>query len=261
LINGRTAPKLDGSAGIRRPITSKEKIVSRRIAIIGSAALFALALSAISASGASAGATAFLCWPGEGGKNTNSDCEPGSTGISGHVAITPKSITALSYLGLAVPTLTGKLFGATIQISVPVGESCVGCTGENKEVGGVMEFAGTGKIQFTMPRVVGAETKCTVPPITTKPLKFTTTSVAGVTLEPATGTLLAEFEITGAECPFAAEHIKVTGKAFGAANGAKLTFNVTKASEELKLEGEKAALTGIATVSALTPIALTTTTP
>ena len=51
-----------------------------------------------------------------------------------------------------------------------------------------------------------------------------------MTLERETGTLLADFNITGSECSAAGEHIKVTGKAFAAANGAKLTVNVTEAS-------------------------------
>ena len=245
--------------------------MSRRMTIIGLAALCALALSAISAAGASAGVTATTCLSGAsdggGSTTTNVNCETGSTGTFGM-----KTFTGSTPLGLNTitpPVLTGKLFGATVELKA-TGVNCVGCKGENKEVGGVMEVVGSGgSLEFVGVKVAGAESKCTVvgsatEKITTKALKFTTTSLAGATLEPVTETLLAQFNITGSECTVAGNNIKVTGKAAATLNGAKLTVNVTKASEELKLEGEKASMTGVGTVknkATNTALALTTTTP
>jgi uncharacterized Zn-binding protein involved in type VI secretion len=71
-------------------------------------------------------------------------------------------------------------------------------------------------------------------------------------VEPITGTLIAEFNIVakpGKVCTIAASNIKITGKAPATHNGAKVTINITKASEELKLEGEKAAVKGEGTVT------------
>ena len=223
--------------------------MSRRMTVIGLTTLCTLAASAISTSGAFAGATEFACVEG-GTTQTNEDCERGSTGFYGHESFSGLTFTQTDKL--TNPVFTGKLFGATVELSA-TGVECVECTGENKEVGGVMEVTGGGKLKFTGVTVVGAPA-CTVVgsatgTVTTKTLKFTTTSIAGATYEPATGTLLAEFNITGGSCTVAGAGIKVTGKAFGARNGAKLTVNVTKASEELKLEGEKASLTSTDTVT------------
>ncbi len=253
--------------------------MSRRMTIIGLAALCALALSAVAATGASAGTTAFTCVSGGAAgpnKFTDEDCVTvnNTTGTFGHTAIPPNTLTTLKINKLTNPKLEGKLFGANVTLE-GTGVECVGCSAENKEVGGVMEVTGTGgTLTFTGVKVVGLEEKCEVvgtkvEDITTKPLKFTTTVSTGATLEPETGTTLAEFSIkakTGKECSVAGSNFKVTGKSAATLKGAKLTVNVTKESGELKLEGEKAALKGEGTVVAGTggvfhPVALTTTTP
>jgi hypothetical protein len=223
--------------------------MSKRHTILGFAALCTLTLGVFPASSAFAGTTAFTCVSGAGAANTNADCEPGSTGTSGHEAIAEGTSTTATYNKLTNPVLTGKLFGAPVELQA-TGAECVSCSVANKEVGGVMEVTGAGgQLKFTGVTAVGLP-KCVVNggSITTEKLKFTSTSVAGLTLEPETGTTLAKFSITGSECTVAGSNITVTGRAFGSLNGAKLTFNVTKASEELKLEGEKAAFTGTGTV-------------
>ena len=247
--------------------------MNRRMTIIALAALCALALSAIAASGASAGTTAYTCVvaPGVGSHFSDEDCkniDNVTPGKFGHVAIASNQKTTTKTVSTGFWSLFGKLFGANVELSA-TGVECVGCSGENKEVGGVMEVTGTGgKLRFTGVKVVGAESVCTVVgsatgTITTQPLKFTTTLVTGVTLEPVTGTLLAEFNITGGSCPVSGTGIKATGRARVTLAGAKLTFNVTKASEELKLEGEKATLKGEGTAEAGSgathhPVSLTT---
>jgi hypothetical protein len=237
----------------RTPTSQGDTTVTTRSATAILAALCALALMAVAASTATAGVTGFACIEGAGAHNTNSHCVPGSTGAYGHMAIEAGKSTSTSVVNVTNPVLGGKLFGATIELSA-TGVECVGCTAENKEVGGVMEVTSSGgTLTFTGVKVVGLESKCTVvgskvEDIPTKPLKFTTTSVAGARLEPVTGTLLAEFKITGSECSVKAEGIKITGTLFAATNGATLIVNVTKASGELTLEGEKASLKSEATL-------------
>jgi hypothetical protein len=237
--------------------------------ITGLAALCALALSAVAASGASAGTTAFTCVAGQGAANTNADCQPGSTGTSGHVGIAANTSTTLKLNKLTNPVLTGKLFGATAELSA-TGVECVSCHAENKEVGGVMEFTGKGALTFTGVKVVGLESKCVVESakpedIGTKPLKFTTVSSGGLTFEPETGTTLAEFQIfnvPGQTCTVQGL-VKITGIAPVTLDGSKLKVNITKASGLLQANGEKASLTGEGTIeagptAAEHPVALTT---
>jgi hypothetical protein len=243
--------------------------------IIGLVALCALALSAFAASGASAGTTAFTCVKGGTGFTEEHCKTKGAPGEFGHVAITEKTTLALT--SLTNPVLTGKLFGATVELAA-TGVECIECTAENKEVGGVMEVTGSGGyLTFTGVKVVGLETKCEArdtgkgEDVMTELLKFTTTSSAGATLEPVTGTILAEFDIVakpGQSCSVAGTGLKVTGKAATTVSGATLTVNVTKASGELKLEGEPASMKGEATITAGKigsgvhhPVALTPTTP
>jgi hypothetical protein len=249
--------------------------------LLGLAALCALALSAISASAASAGTTGFTCVEGgTAGPNRFSEehcktVDNTTPGKWGHVAISEK--TTLSLKSLTSVVLASKIFGAFIELTA-TGVECVGCTAENKEVGGVMEVTGSGgTLTLLGVKVAGLEEKCEVvgtkaEDITTKPLKFTTTSSTGVTLEPVTGTLLAEAAINskaGKSCPLAGfGNLKVTGKAFASINGATLTFNVTKASAELFFEGEKMSLRAELTTRAgkvesgvHNPVVLTPTTP
>jgi hypothetical protein len=173
----------------------------------------------------------------------------------------------LKYNRLTNPVLTGKLFGATVELTA-TGVECVGCTAENKESGGVMEVTGTGaQVTFSGVSVIGLP-KCTVVgpetgKVLTEKLKFTTTAVGGATLEPVSGTTLAEFDITGAGCTVAGNNIEVAGKVAVTMNGAKAIVNVTKASNLLEMEFELASLKATGTLEAgtggtLRPVALTT---
>jgi len=253
--------------------------MSRRMTIIGLAALCALALSAISASGASAGATAYTCVSGGTGglghKFTDADCavENNTTGTFGHKEIAANTTTVLSLTKLANTVLEGKLFGANITLEA-TGIECIECSAENRVEGGVMEVKGPaekmtgGKLRFTGVTVAGLTPPCTVVgnatgQITTEALKFTTTVAGEARLEPEAGTTLAVFSITGTGCPVAGSNIKVTGKSLAKLTGAKLKVEVLKSSGELLLEGEKAALKGEATVKGgvstpENPVALTT---
>jgi hypothetical protein len=210
-------------------------------------------ITRISSSFAFAGTTYFACVKGAGAHNTNVDCTPGGPNEGfGHLALAPNDATTVVHRKLTNPKLVTKLFGANIELEA-TGLECEGCSLENKEVGGVMEATGTGKLRFSGVKVVGLESKCTVVGVSTgvvvtKALRFTTTSVAGMTLEPESETLLAVFNITGGECVVAGTGLQVTGKAFVEAMGATVIVNVTKASAELLLEGEKASLKGEGTI-------------
>lgn len=217
--------------------------MSRRLIVIGLAAICATALGVIPASSGAAGFREFTCIPGGGAHNTNTDCEVSSAGTSGHVAITPGT-TEEKWDFQINPKIMGKLFGATVELE-GTGYECIECTTENKEVGGVWEATGSGQVALTGVTVVGLS-KCTVTggTITTKSLKSVTVSASGTKFEPETGTTLAVFSITGSECAVAASNLKLTGKFLAEANGASCTLNVTKASGELALEGEKASFKG-----------------
>jgi hypothetical protein len=242
--------------------------MKKRMIILGLAALCALGLTAISASPAFAGATAFACIEGAGEHNTNADCQPGSSGSAGHLAIGPNVTAALKFNKLTNPILIGKLFGAEVELTA-TGFECIGCLAENKEVAGVMEVVSVGgKLTLTGVKVVGLESKCEVvgtksEDITTKEVKFTTTVATGVTLEPVAGTTLAEFNIVSkpSQTCVVAGSLQVTGKGTASLSGAKLTISITKASGELLLNSEKASLKAEATVEAdagFHPVSLTT---
>jgi hypothetical protein len=254
LIVASLCRTLPNQGGDRRPNPEQgEEGMIRRTTIISLAALCAVALSALAASGASAGTTEFTCVAGGEpslGKFSDADCStPSPGGEFGHVKVTEQTTT--KFVSLANPVLTGKLFGATIELTA-TGMECVECRAENKEVGGVMEFTGSGgKVKFTGVTAVGLPA-CNVNggSITTEKGKFTTTVSTEGTIEPETGTTLAVFNITGTGCTIAGNNIKVTGKVPGTHSGARVTVNITKASGFLSLEGEKASVKGEGTVSA-----------
>ena len=240
--------------------------MGRRGAILGLALLCALALSAISASGALAGATGFTCVEGSGGANTNGDCEPGSTGKFGHLEIVAETPATLTLNKLVNPVITLRRPNETTLELAVTGFECVGCTAENVSVGGVMEAKGGGKLQFTGVTVPGFPA-CTVVGsatgvITTQPLQFKTTSPTEVTFEPVTAVLMMEFSITGESCIYAHSYV-IDGKIKGLLTGAKFLTNVTISSHELSWEGRGVGLKAQETVeeglkTTHHPVALTT---
>jgi hypothetical protein len=267
--------KLAGLGGICRSPKSEEKVMNRRT-IISLVAACAVGLSAIAASGAMAGATAYTCVEsGSVGpsKFSDPDCKvvaPG--GNFGHVEIAEH--TTLKMVSLTNAVFVSKIFGATVQLEA-TGLECVGCTFENKLVGGVMEVTGELAFTFTgvqvvgMPgcEVVGAKSE----DIGTRPLKFTTTSASGATIEPVTPPTVAEFKIVTKPtktCTVAGGPYKLEGKIPVTFNGAIMTINVTSASGALKLDGTALGLKAETTLSGGKPesgvhhpIALTNTSP
>jgi hypothetical protein len=236
--------------------------MSRRITVIGLAALCALALSAIAASGASAaGATAFTCIEGGGAHNTNSHCVPGSSGNFGHVAIAEGENTQLTLNAIeGVKTiLKGEVAANPLELKA-TGIECNNCMAENKTVGGTMEVTGTGgQIMYTNVLITSGgalETNCEVfnHTVTTEPLKFTTTTATGATIEPvAANRILAKIHFVskaGKTCSINGAEVPVKGTVPGTVSGATLKVNVAEGTTLEIGEGEPASLTGEATMEA-----------
>ncbi len=246
--------------------------MSRLATILGFAALCVLALSAITASSAVAGTTAFTCVTGgAAGPNKFSDADcatvDNTAGTFGHEAIAVGASTTLTLTPKVNSLLTATLFGLKFELEA-VGFECEGCAAENAVVGGVMEWKGGGvKLRLNAATVV-SQAGCTVTGsakgvITTEKLKFTTTVPGEVTFEPEVGNTVAIFSITGATCAVAGNNLKLTGKLKASLSGAKMTWNIAKAAGELKLEGERAGLKAESTMELGTgathnPAALTT---
>jgi hypothetical protein len=241
---------------------------SRRMAVLGLAALCALVVGAVAAPGAQAeGKTGYTCIEGAGEENTNFHCVPGSEGEGnfGHVAIPPGEVTEGTIHPLGEQVFGAELFGAVIELTA-TGPECIECTGENVEVEELMGIAGTGRLGFTNVVVVKAAANCRVSSdpggeegvIETEPLQATNNVPTSGTVKPVTGTVIARFSIITTP----GEHSKkcnligtytVTGQVTGAANGATAIVDVTPASGELKLNGFPAFLEAEATVEAGSP--------
>jgi len=224
--------------------------MSKRIALVGLAALCAMAFSAVMAQGAfAAGETAYTCIPGAGEHNTDAHCDPGSTGTSGHVAITED--TQLTLHGIGNSLLKTKIAGGKVTLTA-TGVECVECMAHNQEVGGVMDVTGTGgHIRYT--GVTISTAGCTVvnEEVNTEPLKVTTISANTAEVAPATeGNPEAKIHLN-VGCTLGTEII-VTGHADGVATGATAKFatgagELLVGEQEAKLEGEvtvEAGLTG-----------------
>ena len=246
--------------------------MSRRITIIGLAAICALAFAAISASGASAAeTTAWTCVEGgsggQGTKFSNADCSVSSAGGAfGHVEIPVNTSTSLKLNTLVPPVLKTIIAGASVTLEA-TGVECLACTAANKGSAGSMEVSGSGgKLKFIGVTVASSPTKCEVVggSVTTNELKVASTGTAEATISPLTGTALATFTIAakaGQTCAVAGP-VTVNGDANGTLKGSFLTVNVPTASKTLTVGVNGASLTGEATVEAGTggtfhPAALT----
>jgi len=230
----------------------------RRISILGLVAVCAMAFTAITASGAAAatavetGNTAFTCIEGAGAHNTNSDCQPGSTGNFGHVAIAEGEETGLQLTKLTNPQLSVTI-GLVPTVLTATGVECKNCMAHNQTAGGVMDVTGSGgTVLFT--GVTTNVNHCAVVggQVETKPLKVTTLSPTKAALESTVAEeIMAEFsfENSGGTCPLVPNNpIKVKGHADGTLSGAKVTFNT--GAGELTVGTQTAHLTGEATVTA-----------
>ena len=248
--------------------------MTARRAIIGLCAICALLISAVAAQGASAaGTTAYTCKAGSG--TFGVDCAAGTTGTSGHVAIAAGTKTELSGSGtttLLQTTIAGAAIKLTsVSVSPGAGENWM----ENAEVGGEMNAHGEGSLTYNevtvnLPNctVVGLGTGGGAGMITTKRLVASTAGVGdALKFSPASGTVFAEFELTGASCSVNGLKVTVTGNVTGTPNGAFVEFThaATTTQNTLKANGSKAGIEGKLTLTAransteaFTPLSVTT---
>jgi len=246
-------------------------MIGRRAAI-GLSLLCALALCAFAAPSASAlqGTTAFTCKPEvEPGEKTkgflDEHCTKTAEGAKVkfiHAAIAEEVFTKLSVTNNETTTknVTSK-FKAKVEKKLFEAEATAftgcaeGSSVTNKLVGGKMKTDGTACGEFTGVKVTQPE-KCSVPknaialegsiwtgvalenPITKK-------DVMWLEFVPEAGLPLAEFEITGAECPLKGKKVQVTGSAAteelipaSPLDGATVKFTTKRTG--LTLEVEKA---------------------
>jgi hypothetical protein len=233
-----------------------------RAALIGTTVLCVMAMSAVMASGAAAttlvtqGNTAFTCVAGAGEHNTNNDCQPGSTGNFGHVAIAEGTSTGLALDKLTNLELTIRIGLTNVVFTVHGAVDCIECMAENHSAGGVMDVTGTGgRLRFT--EVTVSPASCGVESITgeagvieTEPLHLTTLSTTRATIEPAEeGGAITKFKFTGASCPLTGlGTISITGHADGTLKGAVAKFET--GTGELMIGTQIVHLNGEATATA-----------
>ena len=245
----------------------------RRISILGLVAVCAMALAAVMASAAAAtpttvetGNTAFTCvnsGTNEGAnKFTDKDCVTvnNASGTFWHKKIAENESTELKLTKETNPTLKSKVGLATVTLTA-TGVNCVSCVAKNQTAAGTMDVTGSGgKIEFTgvtvsttncaaegLPEGGGAGTLGTV---TTHKLKLTTLSPTKASLEPETGTVVAEFNFvnSGGTCPLTPNNpIKVEGHADGTLAGAIVTFETVAGM--LSIGSQTFTLTSRATMS------------
>lgn len=260
--------------------------MSRRKVFVALAVLYAVAVNAVMASGASAGSTAFTCVAKSGGgAGLNEHCVPGSNATPGYetAAITVGENTQLTLGAVGNTELKTKIALAKVILTA-TGVECVGCMAENhQEPNGAMDVTGTGSIRYTgvkinvascmvgkVETIEGKEVVSEFEEVNTEPLTFTTSAVGGAVklkISPEVGTAVAVVHLTptgGGRCALGSE-FTVTGSAFATTNGATAKF--ATGAGELAVGGQVAELAGEVTMSSgLTggthrPMTLAETTP
>jgi len=162
------------------------------------------------------------------------------TGEYGHVAVPPTTSTTTEALGSTV--LKSTTGGVTTSFTATSIEGSG--TIENLEPGGVAEATGTGTLTF---RGMSANHECKVngsssANVTTVKLK-THTVESGLKLEPASGTKLMSFILSGCSIGALNREWTLGGSVIGTVNGAKVEFahTATTVQGTLLFEGTIAA--------------------
>ena len=243
--------------------------MSKRKTALGIAVLFALALSAFAAPGASAatsGTTAFTCVKGKGVLN-GAHCLGTSGGEYGHVAIKQDETTTgtatneetaanaggESTKAAKSATLKGALAGVETELTCAEvhGEG----TFENKLEGEVHYATAEGKLHYTKCEVKKPNKKCKVKgeTVTTEQL-FGSTKGQGMAakIEPKVGTKFADITIEGCEIESLNNTFPVSGSLVAQISGATLTATHAEITTQntLKFGGVKAGLEGALTLKA-----------
>jgi hypothetical protein len=225
-------------------------------------ALCVIAAAAIAAAGASAAATAYTCVSGGTGFG-NADCTAAGSGFHDE-AFPANTSTGLQVktLGASTQVLRFEEFGVEIELTA-TGVECVECMIENSTAGAEMEVKGGPTIEEGVPvggilRYSGVVvsgslgTTCQVKGgvIRTAPLAITANATNSLTIQPNSGTVVAEFELKnkpGKVCLISGL-LELEGSARGAVAGAEVTFNTGEG--ELTINEETASLVGTITLSA-----------
>jgi hypothetical protein len=262
LNNSPSRPKLVLPGRPSGKTKGKEKTMKRRMSGVGLTLLLGVALAAILAPGASAAATAYTCESGGTGFG-NADCSTAGTGFHDE-AFPANTSTGLQVktLGASLQVLRFEEFGAEIELTA-TGVECVECMVENSTAGAEMEVKGGPTIEEEVPvgevlRYSGVAisgslgTTCQVKGgvIRTEPLAITANATNSLTIQPNSGTVVAEFEIKnkpGHVCVIPGL-LKLEGLARGNVAGAEVTFNTGEG--ELTIAEESASLIGTTTLSA-----------
>jgi hypothetical protein len=247
----------------RQPRNNRQEknMVSRRSAV-ALAVMCALAISAVSVAGASAGpAKAFTCVrAATTGDRFGPHClasQPGVEERYAHQSFDPKTPTVVSNedtvaetTAAAVSVLAGTLSGVVTEIQ------CTSVTGtgelENKEVEKVAVVHETGILEYTGCTVLKPAGKgCVVSggKVTTNELTAITESTETLAVKPASGTTFASVKIESCSTTALNNTFPVTGTLKATITNATRTTTEVGVTEQgtLKFGGNKAGLSGALT--------------
>lgn len=245
--------------------------MSRRRSALGTAVLFALALSAFTAASASAvGTTAFTCAKTETGATfKDGHCKEAGSGAGyKHVEITPEAPTEISLINTrtaegttaAQPAkLEGTILGAPVAIECSM-LSGMGTLTNKTTAGGEMFIHGEAAVEFsgcvvTKPAALGCVVK--EEKITTKTLTGTTEGQGNaVKVTPKEGTTM--FSVALEKCSVSGYNntYPMTGTMKIPLSGATLscTHAEITAQNTMKFGGQKAGFSGSVTTGMNTPV-------
>ncbi len=230
--------------------------MTARKAAIGLCMICALLVSAFAASGASAAATAYTCAKGGGAKDfSDSTCKTSvtaGTGEYGHVEIPANTRTKITGESTGNSILKATTAGVTLELTSTALDAEEAGSGEpafmeNREVGGVMEAFGEGRIKYTN---VTANHSCLIngaatATLITNRLKATTTSTSSLTFEPATPPKFIEFTLTGCAISALNKTWTVEGSVTGQVNGGSTTFTHATVTGEKTLKSNGSIISGL----------------
>lgn len=213
------------------------------------AVLCTVVSAAIAPSAASAaGETASTCVLG-GEEFGNEHCTSTSGGSKSwkEVAIKAGEETQLTIAGLGEQVLSTKVGEVSVTIKA-TGVECAECMAKNQETEGVADFTSSGgHLHYTGVTINVASCKVTGGAFVTEPIKFTSSMLTYMKMQPVSGTTVAviHLEKSGTEACALGSSITLAGEANVKANGATLTFEGA-----LTAGGQPASLAGEATMSA-----------
>jgi len=224
--------------------------MTARKAAIGLCMICALLVAAVTASGASAATTAYTCVPHAGGP-LNGTCSGAGTEAE-HVEVPPNTKTNITGESTGNSILKATTAGVTLELTSTALDAEEAGPGEpafmeNREVGGVMEAWGEGKIKYTN---VTANHNCLIngaatATLITNRLKATTTNKATLTFEPAAPPTFISFTLSGCAISALNKTWTVEGSVTGEVEGVTTVFKHTKTTEAKTLKANTSITAGL----------------